>query len=75
MKEKIIKIIADTLEIDKKKIQEETNLLKDLEIESLDLVDLISAFEEEFNCNIPDSDIKNLQTVKDIINYIEEHNV
>ena len=74
MKDKIINLIADTLDIDAKQISEDTNLVKDLDVESLDLVDLVAAFEEEFGIEIPDKDIKNLQTVGDIICYAEEHN-
>ena len=73
MKDKVICLIAETLDIDKKKINEKTNLVKDLEVESLDLVDLVGAFEEEFGVEIADKDIKNLQTVGDIIKYAEEH--
>jgi acyl carrier protein len=73
MKYKVINLIAETLDVDKKKINEKTNLVKDLEVESLDLVDLVGAFEEEFGVEIADKDIKNLQTVGDIIKYAEEH--
>lgn len=73
MKDKVINLIAETLDVDKKKINEKTNLVKDLEVESLDLVDLVGAFEEEFGVEIADKDIKNLQTVGDIIKYTEEH--
>ena len=73
MKGKVINLIAETLDVDKKKINEKTNLVKDLEVESLDLVDLVGAFEEEFGVEIADKDIKNLQTVGDIIKYAEEH--
>ncbi len=73
MKEKVIKLIADTLELDAKKINEKTNLVNDLELESLDLVDLVAAFEEEFGVEIQDKDIKGLQTVGDIVKYIEKN--
>ncbi len=73
MKDKVIKLIAETLDVDAKKISEKTNLVKDLEVESLDLVDLVAAFEEQFGIEIPDKDIKNLQTVGDIIEYAETH--
>ncbi len=73
MKDEIIDLIAETLGVDKKKLNEKTNLVKDLEIESLDLVDLVAAFEEKFDIEIADKDIKNLQTVGDIIKYAEEH--
>ena len=75
MQKEIIELIASVLELDKKDINENTNLLVDLEIESLDLVDLISAFEEKYQLEIPDQDIKNFQTVGDIIKYIEQTQV
>ncbi len=75
MKEEIISLIAEVLEIPKDTINEKTNLIKDLDVESLDLVDLVAAFEEKYNIEILDKDIKNLQTVNDIIKYIESKNV
>ena len=73
MKDEVINLIAETLDVNPKKISEKTNLVKDLEVESLDLVDLVAAFEEQFGIEIPDKDIKNLQTVSDIIKYAEKH--
>ncbi len=73
MKNKVIDIIAETLDIDKSEISMKTNLIKDLDIESLDLVDLVGAFEEEFGVEIADKDIKDIQTVADIVEYIEDH--
>ena len=73
MKEEVINLIASTLGIDKKKINEKTNLIADLDLESLDLVDLVVAFEEKYEIEIPDQDIKNLQTVEDIVSYLETH--
>lgn len=70
---KIIKLIAKTLELKEKDIKPETRLVQDLEIDSLDLVDLVAAFEEEFNIEIADQDIKKLQTVHDIIEYANQH--
>ena len=73
MKDEVINLIAETLDVNPKKISEKTNLVKDLEVESLDLVDLVAAFEEQFGIEIPDKDIKNLQTVGDIVKYAEKH--
>lgn len=73
IKEKVISLIADTLEIDKNSINEKSNLVSDLDVESLDLVNLVVAFEDEYNLEIPDNEIKNLQTVEDIINFIEKN--
>ena len=75
MKDEIINLISEVLEVDKNIVNENTNLLKDLEIESLDLVDLVAASEKQYNFEILDKDIKELQTVNDIIKYIESKNV
>ena len=74
MNEKVKSLISRTLDIPESKINDKTNLVKDLELESLDLVDLVAAFEDEFKVEILDKDIKNLQTVEDIVNYIESRN-
>ena len=73
MKNKVINLIAETLDVDKEKLNEKTNLVEDLDVESLDLVDLVGAFEEEFGVVIQYKDIKGLQTVGDIVKYIEDH--
>ena len=73
MEAEVISLIAETLEIKKEDITRNTNLIKDLDIESLDLVDLVVAFENKYNLDMPDKDIKNLQTVDDIIKYLESN--
>ena len=73
IKEEVIDIIVKTLEVDKKDVKDNTNLMKDLDVESLDLVDLVVAFEEKYNFEIPDNEIKNLQTVNDIVKFIKSH--
>ena len=72
MKEKVINIISNVCEIDKKDIKLDSNLINDLELESLDVVNLVAAFEKEFNIKIDDKDIKQFQTVEDIIKYLEK---
>ena len=73
MKEEIIKIIAGISEVPEKSINENTNLLADLDLESLDLVTLISEIESKYELEIPDKEIKKIQTVGDIINYLSSH--
>ena len=73
MNEEIINIIANVAEVPSKKINLDTNLVKDLELESLDLVTLVSEFEEKYNITVEDKDIKKLQTVKDIVDYISKN--
>ena len=73
--EEVKGIIVDVLEVDGDALKESTNLVSDLDAESLDLVDLVVAFEEKYKDKILDKDIKNLQTVKDIVDYIMSKNV
>ena len=73
MKNEVIEIISKVTEIPVKKINLDSNLVKDLELESLDLVSLVAEFEEKYNIVVDDKDIKNLQTVKDIVAYIEKN--
>lgn len=73
MKEEIIKIVSEVSEVPVEKINKNTNLVADLDLESLDLVTLVAKFESMYNIEILDKDIKKIQTVGDIINYIKEH--
>lgn len=73
MKNEVIEIISKVTEIPTKKISLESNLIKDLELESLDLVSLVAEFEEKYNIVVDDKDIKNLQTVNDIVEYLEKN--
>ena len=72
MEKEVFKLIAYTLEVDEKKITLKTDFLKDLDVESLDLVDLVTAFEDKYGVEIADKDVKNLHTVGDVIDYIKE---
>ena len=69
--EKIKGIIAEQLNVDKDIIQIETHLMKDLEADSLDAVEIIMAIEDEFDIEIPDEDAEQFQTVSDLVNYVE----
>ena len=73
MLEQIKEIIAEKLDIEVDKITEETSLKDDLEVDSLDLFELVMNFEDEFGVEIPSEDLENITTVKDIVEYIEEH--
>lgn len=69
----VIEIIAEVTEIPKENIRLESNLLNDLELESLDIVNLIAEFEKKYKISIKDEEIRCFQTVEDIINYIEKN--
>ena len=72
--EKVKKIIAEHLGIDDmEKITEDAKFIDDLGADSLDTVELVMAFEEEFSCEIPDDIAEKIVTVKDAIAYIEEN--
>ena len=71
MLEKIKSIVADQLGVDEDQVTEDTSFIDDLGADSLDTVELIMAFEEEFDVEIPDEDAQKIKTVKDVIEYIE----
>lgn len=73
MKKEVIKIIANIMEIPEKKIKMENTLIGDLDLESLDIVTLIAKLEEKYQIEIPDKEIKRMQTVEDVVNYLEAH--
>ena len=72
--EKVKSIIAEHLGIDDiEKITNDAKFIDDLGADSLDTVELVMAFEEEFECEIPDDVAEKILTIKDAINYIEEN--
>lgn len=71
--DQIKEILKDTMDIDESKITLDAKLKEDLELDSLDSVELIMSAEEEFGIEIPDEDVMNFKTVNEIVNYIEEH--
>ena len=71
--DKVKEVIIDKLGVDESAINEEAHFVNDLGADSLDTVELIMEFEEEFGIEIPDEDAENITTVISAINYIEEH--
>ena len=71
--EKVRKIICDQWDLEEDDVTPETLLEDDLEADSLDLVDLVMSFEDEFQIEVPYEDVENIKTVGDIVKYIEEH--
>ena len=69
MLDKVKEIIVEQLGVDADQIKPESNFVDDLGADSLDTVELIMSFEEEFGVEIPDK----IKTVQDVINYIEAH--
>ena len=70
---KVKKIVADHLGVEEEKVTDEASFIDDLGADSLDTVELVMAFEEEFSCEIPDDIAEKIVTVKDAISYIEEN--
>lgn len=73
MIDKIIEILSEFTELSTEEMNENTELVNDLGLNSLDVVNVIVAFEDEFNIEIPDRIIKDLRTIGDILKYIEEN--
>ena len=71
IKPKIKKIVADHLGIEEEKVTEEASFIDDLGADSLDTVELVMAFEEEFEIEIPDDAAEKIQTIQDSIKFIE----
>ena len=72
MLERIISVLSKYTEIDPEKITEKTNLRNDLALDSLQLINIACALEEEFDIEFPDRDAMNIQTVGDALRFIEE---
>ena len=73
VKSKVKKIVADHLGVEEEKVTEEASFIDDLGADSLDTVELVMAFEEEFDCEIPDDAAEKIQTVKDAIDFLKEN--
>src|SRR5437868_11006981 len=67
------RIIKEQLDVDEKDIKPESTFIDDLGADSLGLVELVLAFEEAFEIDIPDEDTEKIRTVQDAIDYIEKH--
>jgi acyl carrier protein len=67
---KVQAVIADKLEVDASKIIPEANFIEDLGADSLDVVELVMALEEEFDVEIPDEEAEKLLTVQSVVDYI-----
>ncbi len=70
--DRIKKVIVEKLEVDENEVTPEASFAEDLGADSLDVVELIMALEEEFNIEIPDVDAEGIRTVQDAVNYIEQ---
>ncbi len=71
--EKLKDIIAEQLSVDADEVTMDSNIQDDLGADSLDVVDLITTIEDEFDLSIPDEAVEEIKTVGDIANYIEKN--
>ncbi len=69
MLDRVKKIISAQLGIDEKKIKPETRILEDLQADSLDMIEMITEIESEFNISISDEEIATLRTVQDVVDF------
>lgn len=70
---KVREIIVNELGVESDKVTDDASFVEDLGADSLDTVELVMAFEEEFGIDIPDEDAEQLRTVGDAIKYLKEH--
>jgi len=73
VEKRVIEIIVEQLGVSEEEVTMEASFIDDLGADSLDLVELIMAMEEEFSLEISDEDAEKIQTVQDVVNYITEH--
>lgn len=69
---RVKEIVVEKLNVDKDKVVDEASFIDDLGADSLDTVELVMAFEEEFDCEIPEEQAEKIRTVKDAIDYLNQ---
>tara|TARA_B100000809_G_C15082682_1_gene510232 strand:- start:193 stop:435 length:243 start_codon:yes stop_codon:yes gene_type:complete len=72
LEDKVSEIIVEQLGVNAEQVTAEASFVEDLGADSLDVVELVMAFEEEFNAEIPDEDAEKLQTVGSVIQYLQD---
>ena len=75
MLDKIKTIVAEQLGVDESQVTEDASFIDDLGADSLDIVELVMALEEEYDVEIPSDDLAELNTVGDVINYLKDKGV
>ncbi|MCC6240571.1 MAG: acyl carrier protein [Phycisphaerales bacterium] len=73
IEQKVIEIVSEQMGVDKSEITRETHFINDLNADSLDTVELVMAFEDQFELAIPDDEAEKIQTVGQAIDHIKQH--
>ena len=74
IEDKVRDIIVDQLGVNAEQVVKDARFIEDLGADSLDTVELVMAFEEEFSIEVPDEEAEKLHSVGDVVSYVEEHN-
>jgi acyl carrier protein len=69
--QRVSSIVGEQLGVEEADLVPEASLLDDLGADSLDVVELVMALEEEFGIEVPDDDVENIRTIQDIVQYVE----
>lgn len=69
---KVVEIIANQFELNKETLSPETRLREDLQADSISVMEMVLSFEEQFNLTISDEVFENIQTIQDVVSYIDE---
>ena len=75
MQEKVIQLVSEATKVEASKITVETNFIDDLNLDSLDIVELMMKMEDEFEIEIPEDDTEKLKTVGDVVTYLKAKGV
>jgi len=74
IQEKVIKIVSDATKVDVANIKADTNFIDDLNLDSLDMVEMMMKMEEEFGVEIPEEKTEDLKTINDVADYLKTAN-
>jgi acyl carrier protein len=74
LKEKVIKLVSEATKVDAQNISQNTNFIDDLNLDSLDMVELMMKMEDEFGVEIPEDETENLKSIGDVVNYLKTKN-
>ncbi len=72
IREKLIALISEATKTEPEKLTEETNFINDLNLDSLDMVEMLMKLEDEFDIEIPETETDNLKTLGDVIKYLDK---